>query len=174
VSEKGKMIKLDENMAKPIKELVITRTFNAPRELVWKAWTDADLVKKWWGPRGVTNPTCEWDPRPNGKINIVMLAGGELGNFAGQKWPMNGTFIEVIPKSRLVFTSNAIDDRQEALIENEVTVDLEEMGDKTRMRLRIVVTRAVQGKTEMMLQGMEMGWNQQIDKLGEQLETRPS
>ena len=42
------------------KELTITRTFDAPRDLVWKAWTDEKMVKKWWGPRGVTNPTCEW------------------------------------------------------------------------------------------------------------------
>lgn len=78
------MLRGDETMEKPIKEFTITRMFDAPRELVWKAWTDQKLIRKWWGPRGVTNPTCEWDARPGGKIDLVMLAGKELGQFAGQ------------------------------------------------------------------------------------------
>ena len=155
-------------MAKAIRELTITRVFDAPRDLVWRAWTDQSLIQKWWGPRGVTNPTCEWDARPKGRINIVMLAGKELGPAAGQKWPMEGTFIEVSPKSRLVFTSNAIDETKNALLENEVTVELQDMGEKTKITIRIAVTKAVPGKTEFMLQGMEMGWNQQTDKLGEE------
>ncbi len=69
------------------KDLIITRTFDVPRELAWKAWTDPKLMAKWWGPRGVTNPTCKLNAKPGGEIYIVMLAGKELGNFAGQKWP---------------------------------------------------------------------------------------
>ncbi len=157
-------------MTKPIRELTITRTFDAPREIVWKAWTDQKTVQRWWGPRGVSNPTCVWEARPNGRIEIVMLAGKELGPAAGQRWPMNGVFREVKPMSRLAFTSNAIDDRQEALLENEVTVDFTDENGKTKMVLRVAVMKAVAGKTEMMLQGMEMGWNQQIDKLGEAVE----
>ncbi len=156
-------------MAKAIRELTIVRTFDAPRERVWEAWTDAELVKKWWGPRGVTNPTCRWDAWQNGRINIVMLAGKELGPMAGQKWPMDGVFLEVIPQKRLVFTSNAIDDSKKVLLWNQVTVDLEESGGKTKMKLHVVVTKADPEKTKMMLEGMEIGWNQQIDKLGEEL-----
>jgi uncharacterized protein YndB with AHSA1/START domain len=150
------------------KELIITRVFDAPRELVWKAWTDPKLLKKWWGPKGVTNPTCEWDARPGGKIHIVMLAGKELGSFAGQKWPMTGTFREVTPQRRLVYTSNALDDVKDILVECENTVEFEEIGGKTKMRLHIVVTKAGP-KAEFALKGMEVGWNQQIDKLGEEL-----
>ncbi len=148
------------------KELVIIRVFDAPRAVVWKAWTDQKLVKKWWGPRGVTNPTCEWDARTGGRIHIVMLAGKELGSFAGQRWPMKGEFREVTPQERLVFASDAIDDLKDVMLESEVTVELEEMGEKTKMTLRIVVTRVSQ-KGEMAIQGMEMGWNQQTDKLAE-------
>ena len=61
------------------KELTITRIFDAPRDLVWKAWTDQKILQKWWGPKGVTNPICEWDARLGGNIYIVMLAGKELG-----------------------------------------------------------------------------------------------
>ncbi|MGD0729309.1 MAG: SRPBCC domain-containing protein [Candidatus Micrarchaeaceae archaeon] len=156
-------------MANDRKELVITRTFDAPRALVWKAWTDPTILKKWWGPRGVTNPTCEWDARPQGKINIVMLAGKELGNFEGQEWPMEGTFNEVVPETRLVFRSNALDDVKNIMIETEVTVDFEELGNKTKMKLHILVIRAGP-KSEFALQGMEIGWNQSIDKLVEQLQ----
>ncbi|MDE1866028.1 MAG: SRPBCC domain-containing protein [Candidatus Micrarchaeota archaeon] len=154
------------------KELTITRVFDAPRDLVWKAWTDQRLVKKWWGPSGVTNPTCEWNPKPGGEIYIVMLAGKELGQAAGMKWPMKDTFKEVKPQSRLVFVGGALDDVDRAsdtFIENEVTVDFEDLGGKTRMNLRVVVTKAGGPKAAAALQGMTQGWNQQIDKLGEEL-----
>jgi uncharacterized protein YndB with AHSA1/START domain len=150
------------------KELVITRVFDAPRELVWKAWTDPKVIKRWWVPRGVTNPTCKWDAKPGGKIEIVMLAGKELGSFAGQKWPMTGTFREVTPQSRLAYTAYAIDDVKEVLIETENTIDFEPIGSKTRIKLHIAVTKAGP-KAETALQGMETGWSQSIDKLGEEL-----
>lgn len=80
------------------RELDITRTFDASLDIVWRAWTDSKLVAKWWGPRGVTNPVCEVDAMPGGKINIVMLAGKELGPAEGMKWPMIGVFKEVTPQ----------------------------------------------------------------------------
>ncbi len=163
------MIKGVIKMANDRKDLVITRIFNVPRDKVWKAWTDPKLLKRWWGPKGVTNPTCEWDARPGGKINIVMLAGKELGSFAGQKWPMTGTFHEVTPQRRLVYTANALDDVKDILIETENTIDFKELGSRTKMRLHIAVTKA-DAKAGMALQGMEMGWNQSIDKLDEELQ----
>ena len=151
----------DENK----KELTITRTFDAPRELVWKAWTDPKIVQRWWGPNGVTNPTCEWDVRQGGKIHIVMLAGKELGEFEGHKWPMKGTFTQVKPLSRISYRSDALDEKSETFLTNEVTIDFEEVGDKTRMVLRVVVTKAVGQRAEFALQGMSYGFNQQTDKL---------
>jgi len=139
------------------KELTITRIFDASRDLVWKAWTDQKILQKWWGPRGVTNPICEWDARPGGKIYIVMLA-------------MNGMFKEVIPQSRLVFVGGALDDvdrGSDTFIEHEVTVDFEDLGDKTKMNLHVVITKARGPKAPAALQGMTAGWNQQIDKLSE-------
>lgn len=155
------------------KELKITRIFDAPRTLVWKAWTDPKVLQKWWGPRGVTNPICEWDARAGGKIYIIMLAGKELGPAEGMKWPMKGTFKEVIPQSRLVWMGGALDDVDRAsdtFIEQEVTVNFEDLGDKTRMNIHLTITKAKGPKAPAALQGMTMGWNQQIDKLGEILE----
>jgi uncharacterized protein YndB with AHSA1/START domain len=158
------------NMARSKRELVITRVFDAPRELVFRAWTDPKLMAKWWGPRGVTNPVCELDARPGGSIHIVMLAGKHLGDLEGQKWPMKGTFNEVIPPKRIVYTSSAIEDESgNPQLENKVTITLEELGRKTKMTLHVVVTKAGPG-TEGPLSGMELGWNQSIDKLGEELE----
>ena len=157
------------------KELTITRIFDAPRDLVWKAWTDQKILQKWWGPKGVTNPICEWDARPGGKIYIVMLAGKELGPAEGMKWPMKGTFKEVIPQSRLVFVGGALDDvdrGSDTFIEHEVTVDFEDLGGKTKMNLHVVITKARGPKAPAALQGMTEGWNQQIDKLSELVANR--
>jgi uncharacterized protein YndB with AHSA1/START domain len=127
-------------------------------------------LQKWWGPKGVTNPICEWDARPGGKIYIVMLAGKELGPAEGMKWPTKGTFKEVNPQSRLVFVGGALDDvdrDSDTFIENEVTVDFEDLGGKTKMNLHVVITKAQGPKASGALQGMTEGWNQQIDKLNE-------
>lgn len=147
------------------KELRLTRFFDAPRELVFKAWTDPKLVKKWWGPKGVTNPTCEVDARPGGTIHIVMLAGDELGPYKGVKWPMKGTFQEVIFPSKLVFSATAINN-DKPFLEHYTTVLFEEQEGKTKMTLHIVVTKALPG-SEKALSGMETGWSQSLDKLSE-------
>jgi uncharacterized protein YndB with AHSA1/START domain len=54
--------------------MVMTRVFDAPRELVFKAWTEPERLKRWWGPKGFTNPVCEVDVRPGGAIRIDMRA----------------------------------------------------------------------------------------------------
>ena len=147
------------------KELTMTREFDAPRALVWKAWTDPTLVQQWWGPQGVTNPTCEWEAHPGGNIHIVMLAGEELGPMKGQEWPMTGAFKEVEEPERLVYTSNAIVNGQEVL-QTLTTVTFAEVDGKTHMTVHIIVTNTTP-EAAGPLQGMEMGWNQQLDKLGE-------
>jgi uncharacterized protein YndB with AHSA1/START domain len=92
-------------------EFVITREFDAPRELVFKAWTDAKYLAQWWGPRGFTNPVCEWDARPGKAIRVVMRAPN------GTDYPMAGEFREVVAPERLVFTSGALDEKGKLLFE---------------------------------------------------------
>jgi uncharacterized protein YndB with AHSA1/START domain len=147
------------------KALVIERVFNAPRELVWEAWTDPLLLKEWWGPRGVTNPVCEFDARPNGAIHIVMLAGKELGDLAGNEWPMKGVVQKVSEPERLVFTSEAIMNSK-PILENLVTVTLGGLGSKTKMKLHVLVTKTTP-EAEGPLSGMKQGWTESIDKLEE-------
>lgn len=146
------------------KELTITREFDAPREMVFKAWTDPELVKKWWGPNGVENEVDAWDATPGGKINLTMVAGPDLGPMAGQRWPMTGEFKEIVSPSKLVFIGNAIVDGKE-ILENLTTVTLEENDGKTKITVHVQVTKAVMPEAEGPLMGMEMGWNQQLDKL---------
>jgi uncharacterized protein YndB with AHSA1/START domain len=152
------------------KELTIVRTFDAPRELVWKAWIDEKMLAKWWGPNGITIPVCTVDMRVGGAMRIVMLAGKELGSFAGTEWPMTGTVTEIVEPEKLVFVSSPIID-DKPIMDTLSTMTLKEVGDKTEMTLRIVVTRTTPA-AEGPLSGMEMGWNQSINKLAKFLERK--
>jgi uncharacterized protein YndB with AHSA1/START domain len=140
------------------RELTLTRVFNAPREAVFKAWTDPKELAKWWGPKGFTNPVCEIDLKPGGALHIVMRApdGGE--------YPMKGVFREIVPPSRLVFTNNAVDKDGHPIIEGLTTVTFAEEGGKTKLTLQ---TRGVAmvDYAAAYLQGMEAGWTQSLEKL---------
>lgn len=93
-----------------------------------------------------------------------MIAGSELGEMAGQRWPMTGEFKEVEEPSKLVFTGNAIVEGKEVL-QHLTTVSFEEADGKTHMTVHIQVTKTVMPEAAGPLSGMEMGWNQQLDKL---------
>ena len=68
------------------RDLVLIRIFDAPRERVWKAWTDPRQVAQWWGPAGFTNPRCEVDVRPGGVLRIDMRGpDGTVYPMAGEQ-----------------------------------------------------------------------------------------
>ena len=140
--------------------VVITRVFDAPRALVWQAWTDPKMTAQWFGPRGFSSSVPQWELRVGGALRIVMHRPD------GNDYPMKGAFREVTPPERLVFSNIAIDNDGNHLLEGETTVTLSEQGGKTTMQLK---SHAV-GKVPIapqMLSGMEAGWTQSIDKLGE-------
>ena len=83
---------------RPDREFVITRILDAPRALVFRAWTDPKHMAAWWGPQTFTNPTCELDPRPGGKWYIQMRGADGIDH------PCQGVYREVAPPERLVFT----------------------------------------------------------------------
>ena len=140
------------------REITITRVFNAPRALVFKAWTDASELAQWWGPKGFTNPVCELDVRVGGAIRIHMRSPD------GSVYPMKGEFCEIVPPERLVFTNIAVDAADKLIIEGLTTVTFIERGGKTTMTLQ-TRGRAVVDYAVGYLQGMEMGWSGSIDKL---------
>ena len=84
------------------KPLVITRTFAAPRRLVFKAWSSAEHMKRWFCPEGFTVPEAEVDFRPGGTCAICMRSP------AGEDMWSRGKYIEVSPPDRLVFTSEVV------------------------------------------------------------------
>jgi uncharacterized protein YndB with AHSA1/START domain len=144
------------------REITITRSFDAPRALVFKAWTDAKMLAQWWGPKGFTNPRCEFDARVGGVIRIDMRAPD------GAIYPMQGEVREIVPPERLVFTNNALDVDGNPIIQGLTTVIFAEEGGKTELTLH---TRgiAVAELAVKYLQGMEYGWGQSIDKLADLL-----
>jgi uncharacterized protein YndB with AHSA1/START domain len=143
----------------PLHEVTITRTFRAPRDLVWQAWTDPRLLAQWFGPKGYTNPVCDVDVRPGGRLEIHMQAPD------GTVYPSVGTYLEVDPPRRLVFTSGAfaLEDGSHAL-EDHTTVTFEERHGATQITLYARVTR-VEPEDHEALSGMEQGWSETLDKL---------
>jgi len=142
-------------------ELRITRTFAAPRSLVFKAWTDPAQVAQWWGPAGFTNPVCEVDARPGGAMRIHMRGPD------GAVYPMTAVFSEIVEPERIVFTTAAhVDESGEALFEVLNTVTFAEQGGKTTLT---VVARPLDPPADAApyLSGMEQGWSQSIDRLAE-------
>jgi uncharacterized protein YndB with AHSA1/START domain len=145
------------------REIIITRTFDAPRALVWKAWTDPQQIAQWWGPHGFTNPLCEWDARPGGKILVHMH--GPKGSPFDFDMPMKGTFHKVIAPERLVFTSSALDDAAgNPQLETLNTLTFTERNGKTTLTLHAQVVKAMPAAAGA-VGGMEQGWSQSLEKL---------
>ena len=140
--------------------VVVTRVFDAPRALVWQAWTEPKMLGQWFGPRGFTSSVPQWELRVGGALRIVMH--GPDGN----DYPMKGIFREVAPPERLVFSNIAIDNNGNHLLEGETTVTLTEQGGKTTMTLTSHAVGLVPAAPQM-LAGMEAGWTQSIDKMQE-------
>jgi uncharacterized protein YndB with AHSA1/START domain len=147
------------------REYVITRLFDAPRKLVFKAWTESQQVAQWWGPRGFTNPICEWVVRPGASIRVVMRAAN------GTDYPMGGEFREVVAPDRLVFTSGALDAKGKMLFEFLHEVTFVERAGKTKLTIksRVVKTTAAASKY---IGGFEAGMTQSLERLAERLATK--
>lgn len=140
-------------------DLVMTRVFDAPRDLMFKVWTDTKHVAQWWGPKGFTNPVCEMDVREGGTIRIHMRAPD------GVLYPMTGVFEEVVPPERLVFVGSALDDKGNSMFDVQNTVTFAEQRGKTALTLQLRVIKATAAAPQY-LKGMEMGWTQSLDRLG--------
>ncbi len=147
------------------RELAITRIFDAPRDLVYQAWTDPEMLAEWFGPDGFTNPVCKCDARVGGGIHIVMRANDEIAKAMGfRDAPMRGVFKEVDPPRRLVFTNNAVDAENNIVLNCLTTVTFEAEGNKTKMTFHTVASGTAP-QVVFMLQGMEAGWTQSFGKM---------
>lgn len=148
------------------KEVLFERTYNAPLETVWQAWTDPEKIKQWWGPDDVNIPECEVDLRVGGRIYIVMEASEAMGPIKGTRWPMDGEFTLVEENSKLAYSVKAWTEGDEEGTELEQVheLTLSEDAGKTSMKLKVTLNK-VGPKAGMAVEGMQYGFNQQFDKL---------
>jgi len=144
------------------REVVITRVFDAPRELVFKAWTDPKIMKEWYGPKMFTNSVCELDVRVGGAWRIVMRGPD------GVEYPGRGVYREIVKPERLVFTSEATDKDGKVILAGLATATFFEEDGKTKLTLRMRATAMVDYAVAY-LAGMEAGWSQSLEKLAEEL-----
>jgi uncharacterized protein YndB with AHSA1/START domain len=142
-------------------EFTIVRVFDAPREAVWRAWTDPEQLAQWFGPRGVSTPLdkIRMDLRPGGVASLVMV-----DDASGTEYPNSGTYLEVVPPERLVWKDDGFPDGTGA---GTVTVTLRNLGGKTELALRVVADF-----TEEMRAQADAGWGSSFDRLGELLARR--
>lgn len=150
--------------------ILITRVFNAPRELVWRAWTEPEHVEKWFGPKGFSTTVQKQELKVGGRSRFVMHGPD------GKDYPCEGTYLEVVPMQRIVTTDEFAED-----FDNTTGTDLpagiiltvlfEDVGDdktKTRVTLRIQHPTAEEKKKHEDM-GVVGGWNSSLDCLEELL-----
>ncbi|MHB8780923.1 MAG: SRPBCC family protein [Candidatus Geothermincolia bacterium] len=152
-------------------DLVITRSLDAPAEVVWRYWTEPEYFKRWWGPEGFTCPVAEIDLREGGRyLNAMRSPDGE------DYWS-TGVYEEIVPMERLVLTDSFADENG-----NVVPASFYDMPDDIPLETSYEVTFAqVDGITKMTLRGMmlpgemgdqaKQGWEQSFDKLAQAIAT---
>jgi len=146
-------------------EFTLTRALAAPRERVFKAWTDPRHLAQWWGPKGFSNPVCDWDVRPGGNIYVVMRAPD------GTDYPMGGEFREIVPPERLVTVTGALDAHGNYLFQFLHTLTLAELGGGTQLTLHSRVIQTTPGAGQY-LGGFETGMTLSLERLAEHLDRR--
>ena len=151
-------------------EVFITRLFDAPRELVWQAWTDPNHFMLWWGPKNYACPICEMDLRVGGKYLYCMRSS------EGKDYWGTGVFREIIPMERIAFTDSFADEQGNVVpathygmspdfpVEMLVTVTFEDQDGKTKMTLQHTGLPAGPDA-----EGTHQGWSESFDKLAESL-----
>ena len=156
-----------QNEASEVERMVVTRVFDAPRELVWKAWTEPKYVMQWWGPKGFTTPVCKIDFRVGGKSLCCMKSP------EGQEFWNGIEYHEIVPFEKIVSSmyysdpdGNKVDPAQLGMeheaIEGAYDVTLfEDLGDG-RTKLTYVGNEPMESARDS---GQLEGWNQILDKL---------
>jgi uncharacterized protein YndB with AHSA1/START domain len=151
-------------------DLIIMRVIDAPRRLVFKAWTDPVHLMRWWAPNGCTTPFCRVDLRVGGKFHFCMrMADGH------EIWGL-GIYREIVEPERIVYVDTFADAEGNIVppshygmsaghpSETVVTVTFSEHDGKTKLTLRHSVPGSFAER-----EGMQQGWSQMLDRLSEEL-----
>jgi uncharacterized protein YndB with AHSA1/START domain len=143
------------------RELVITRLINAPRELVWEAWTNPEHVKHWWGPDGFTNTIYEMEVKPGGVWRFIMHGPN------GMDFPNKIIFNEVVKPERLVYTHGSEDDNDPNIF--HATSTFEDRSGKTNIIMQAIWPTAEQRDKVVNEYGAAEGGKQTLRRLQEYL-----
>ena len=166
-------------------ELVITRVFDAPVEMVWKMWTDLEMLKKWWGPKIFTCPVVKIDFRVGGKF-LGCMRGSPAEGAPVQDFWSTGTYKEIIAPNpstglrtgKIVVTDSFADENGNIVpsshygmegmpLEMLVTLLFEDADGKTKMTLTHSGIANIDDKSRT---GMNQGWSESFDKLAANLQ----
>lgn len=151
-------------------DITIERVFDAPVERVWKAWTEPEQIKSWWGPKDWSAPSVTTDFRVGGKFLYCMRGAMGPGQPEQDNWS-GGEYKEIIPMQKIVATDYFTDAEGNKISPKEigmpgewpdemrVTVTFEDLGGKTKL------TVFHEGHPREIAEMAEMGWNQSLDKL---------
>jgi uncharacterized protein YndB with AHSA1/START domain len=161
------MAKKNSSKKEQTEQVLITREFDAPRESVWKAWTDCERLMRWWGPKGFTTPVCKIDLRPQGVFHYCMRSP-EGRDYCGKS-----IYREIVEQERIVCTDSFADEEGNVVpatyygmsadfpLEMLVTVTFEESGGKTKLTLQHALGSVLASERDLCHQG----WSESLDKL---------
>jgi uncharacterized protein YndB with AHSA1/START domain len=165
------MAKKDSSKKEQTEQMLITREFDAPRESVWKAWTECERLMRWWGPNGFTTPLCKIDLRPRGVFHYCMRSP-EGRDYCGK-----AVYREIVGPERIVYTDSFADEEGNVVpatyydmsadfpLEMLVTVTFEEIEGKTELTLEHALGSAPASERDLCREG----WSESFDKLAEDL-----
>ena len=142
-------------------EIIITRDFDAPRELVFKAYTDPKLLPQWFGPREYTTIVDKMEARPGGLWRFVQR------NQNGDEFAFHGVHHDIVAPERIVATFECEGVPGHVLLQ---TVTLEPLGQKTRM-VEQLLFQSVADRDGMVASGMQRGSDDSMDRMAEILAT---
>lgn len=143
-------------------DLVITRTLNAPRSVVWRAWSEPEYLARWWCPRPWTTEVLDFDLRSGGAFDVMMRGPDDEENYNP------GLFLDIQPEQRIVFTSVLTKGWRPAapFLPMTAVITMDEVGDTTHYTAKVMhETSEDRQRHEDM--GFHDGWGTCIDQLEE-------
>ena len=158
-----------KTMVNETERMVVTRVFDAPRELVWKAWTDPKYLMQWWGPKGFTSPFCTIDFRVGGRFLCCMRAPD------GKEYWNGGEYHEIVLHEKIVYSmyfadaeGNKLDPAQYGIEHEDIddgcnVVTFEDFGDG-QTKLTLIGNESMENAKNS---GQLEGWNEILEKVAE-------